>query len=202
MVNELKVNIKKKLNRTEELDVSFYTQSNGILGVVGPSGSGKSTLLKCIAGIDKPSSGTIEFNGKLWFDEQKKTQLPIGNRNIGYLPQNTVLFPHMTARQNIAFASQHISDGLKSFMEDLALTPHIHKKPNYLSGGQQQRFGFIRALAGDNTILLLDEPFSAQDAKNKHKMLDILKVQQHKIMLLVSHDENLMKDYCDELIFL
>ena len=101
------VDIKKKLYGFQ-LDVSLQSQRD-IIGILGASGSGKSMMLRCIAGLVKPDEGQIIVNGKTFFDSEKKIDLPIRERKIGFLFQNYALFPNMTVSENIAFGLDHLS---------------------------------------------------------------------------------------------
>ena len=131
----------------------------------GASGAGKSTLLRMLAGLERPSSGRIEFRGEPWFDSTRGIDLPPQRRRAGFLFQDYALFPHLTVLENVAYGSDRPTAAalLKRFgVDDLSA-----RKPRSISGGQQQRVALARALAVGPSLLLLDEPLSALDAATR-----------------------------------
>ncbi len=157
------VHIQKKLAGFS-LNVDFEAASSGITGLLGASGSGKSMTLGCIAGIVRPDTGYIEVDGRVFFDSDKKINLPARERNTGFLFQNYALFPNMTVAQNITAGLKHPNmDKYKSLLLSFELTGLENRKPYELSGGQQQRTALARIFIRDPSVLLLDEPFSALD---------------------------------------
>jgi len=185
---------KKATKKAFTLDVSFE-MGKEIVVLFGPSGSGKTTLFKCISGITQPDSGKITVGSKIYYDKDRKINLPIQKRHLGYVFQNYTLFPHMTVRKNI-------ESGLKNWekedrevrvMEMLHLL-HIEeleaRYPSQISGGQKQRVALARALAPKPGILLLDEPFSALDMEIRTELADKIKNLQKKIgvpLLFITH---------------
>ena len=180
------------------LDAAFEAE-NGITSLLGASGCGKSLTLKCIAGIEKPTSGHIELDGRVLYDSEKGINLPPQKRRVGYLFQNYALFPNMTVRQNILCGLNRESDRavkerrLREVLAMMRLEGLEQRKPAQLSGGQQQRVALARILVNDPQILLLDEPFSALDAH----LRDSLKVEMRDLLerfgrevLMVTHDRN------------
>lgn len=161
------VDIKKRL-KGFTLNVKFE-ENNEVLGLLGSSGAGKSMTLRCIAGIDTPHSGRIILNGRVLFDSEKKINLPIRERKVGFLFQNYALFPHINVEENIGFGLQknipekEKQDIINKKIEDMHLKDMGKRYPFELSGGQQQRVALARALVVEPEILLLDEPFSALD---------------------------------------
>ncbi|HOV41933.1 MAG TPA: ATP-binding cassette domain-containing protein, partial [Oscillospiraceae bacterium] len=162
----LYVDIKKNLGNFS-LEVSFEA-GRETFGILGASGSGKSMTLKCIAGIEKPDSGEIVFDGKVFYNSKKKINLPSRERRTGYLFQNYALFPNMTVEENIAAGIcgtkkervRLAGEKIKTFrLEGLE-----KKYPFQISGGQQQRVALARIFASEPEILMLDEPFSALDS--------------------------------------
>ncbi|MHC6180080.1 sulfate/molybdate ABC transporter ATP-binding protein [Clostridium sp. JNZ X4-2] len=169
----LYVDIKKNLPGFS-LNIQFDTEDN-IIGLLGASGSGKSMTLKCIAGLETPQSGKIILNEKVLYDSEKKINIPVRKRRVGFLFQNYALFPNMTVSQNISFALEEMSRDEKNKIVSekinmMNLQGLEHRFPNQLSGGQQQRVAIARALAVKPEILLLDEPFSALDSHLRNKM--------------------------------
>ena len=167
-----------------------------LLALVGPSGSGKSTLLRMIAGLSRPQSGRIVCGQQVWFDAHSfKTPQ---QRGIGYLPQHYGLFPHMSALDNVRAGLHHLAkteqlDRAHEWLDRMHLNGLGHRRPAELSGGQQQRVAVARALAGDPSILLLDEPFSAVDSATREKLQGELAELKHQLaipIIMVTHDLN------------
>lgn len=133
----------------------------------GPSGSGKTTILRCLAGLETPEQGSIQFGQETWFDSATGACLPPQRRGVGYLFQQYALFPHRTVAQNIAYGiSRERSDAhaqVERLIEQFELTGLQGRYPRELSGGQQQRVALSRAIACRPKLLLLDEPLSALD---------------------------------------
>lgn len=174
----LLVHIKKQLQGFN-LEVSFQ-ENEGILGFLGASGSGKSMTLRCIAGIDTPDSGRIILNDRVLFDSEKKINVPIRKRKVGFLFQNYALFPHLTVENNIGFglhkkvSKEEIRKIINNKISMLRLSGLENRFPFELSGGQQQRVALARALVTEPDILLLDEPFSALDEYLRAQMVEEL----------------------------
>lgn len=164
--------------------------------VLGTSGSGKSTLLKLINRLLEPSFGHILVHG------ERTSQIPAPQlrRGLGYVIQHIGLFPHMTVADNIAvvpkilrWPKKRISERIDELLDLVALEPQAFRNrfPRQLSGGQQQRVGLARALAGDPSILLMDEPFGAVDALTRQTLqteLSRILRKLGKTVVLVTHD--------------
>lgn len=133
-----------------------------ILGIKGPSGSGKTTLLRYLCGLKKPTNGIILSDIDVLFSSNPYINVSPRNRGIGLVFQDYALFPHMTAQQNILYATNDQTWG-EYCLAITGLTEARGKKPSALSGGQKQRLAVARALAARPRVLLLDEPFSALD---------------------------------------
>ncbi len=167
-------------------DINFKVEQSELVVLIGPSGCGKTTLLKMINRLIKPSSGDIFINGRSIFT-QNEVEL---RRNIGYVIQQTGLFPHMTVRQNIEIIpklqkidKEQIAKRSIQLMEMVGLDPQqfLDRYPFQLSGGQQQRIGVARAFACDPEIILMDEPFSALDPITRSQLQDELADLQSKV---------------------
>lgn len=188
------------------LRIKFQAEDN-IVGLLGASGSGKSMTLKCIAGLVTPDQGKIVLNGKVLFDSEKKINVSIRKRKVGFLFQNYALFPNMTVLQNIGFALDNISkeERQKIVCEKISMM-HLEglekRFPSQLSGGQQQRVAIARALAIEPEILLLDEPFSALDSHLRSKMeqqiVDILSCYKGSAVF-VSHNRDEVYRICNSI---
>ncbi|MDR3282259.1 MAG: ATP-binding cassette domain-containing protein [Candidatus Methanoplasma sp.] len=161
----LKAAFTKKMG-SFELDANIEF-GNETVAILGASGSGKSMMLKCIAGMLKPDSGTIEVDGRMLFDSVAGINVPPRERGVGMLFQSYALFPNMTVVQNIT-AGMRPGGGDASRLVGLFRLEGLEKKyPRQLSGGQQQRVATARMLASEPRLILLDEPFSALDSHLK-----------------------------------
>ncbi|MBR3641110.1 MAG: ATP-binding cassette domain-containing protein [Oscillibacter sp.] len=137
--------------------------------LLGASGSGKSVTLQCIAGIMTPDRGRIELNGRTLYDSEKGVDLPPQKRRVGYLFQQYALFPNMTVEENILCGVREGTRGekreaVREALRRFRLEGLEKRRPARLSGGQQQRAALARILCGKPQAILLDEPFSSQDA--------------------------------------
>lgn len=198
----LEVQIYKKLAEFD-LDVSFQVDDN-ILGFMGASGSGKSMTLKCIAGIETPDQGRIVLNNRVLFDSEKKINVPIQKRNVGYMFQSYALFPNMNVYENISVGlrARKVKDVdivVQKVMQQFRVFELASRYPKQLSGGQRQRVALARLMAYEPDVLLLDEPFSALDEDLKEDLLQELKseLQISKPVIFVSHDKEEVNELCD-----
>lgn len=205
---ELIVDIKKNLPGFR-LNVNFECK-NSRLGILGESGSGKSMTLKCIAGLITPDEGKIILNSKTLFDSRNNINVPIKDRNIGFLFQNYALFPHMTVENNIRYAlykksaeeKNKITNEMLSLMHIEALRKRY---PHEISGGQQQRVAIARALAVNPKALFLDEPFSALDNHLKGVMIREMSdtLSKYKgVTLYVTHNLDEAYQLCEDIIII
>jgi molybdate transport system ATP-binding protein len=170
---------------------------NRVTAISGPSGAGKTSLLELIAGLRKPKTGSIEL------DNAPLTNLPPEKRQIGYVPQDLALFPHLTVEQNIYY-SQKNSDAAH-ILETLEIEPLLKRRVTEISGGEQQRVALARALLSNPKLLLLDEPLGSLDPELKSKVLPYLcRVRdEFKIpMLYVTHDQSEAATIAEQTIFL
>ncbi len=190
-------NISKKYRQKTIInDFSLTIEAGQLVVFVGPSGCGKTTLLKMINRLIQPTSGSIFVNGK-----DIATTNPIElRRNIGYVIQNTGLFPHMSIKENLELipklkgeAPEQIVQKTNDLLEMVGLNPneYLHRYPKELSGGQQQRVGVARAFSTDSDIILMDEPFSALDPVTRSSLQEELFQMQkefNKTIIFVTHD--------------
>jgi ABC-type Fe3+/spermidine/putrescine transport system ATPase subunit len=180
-------NISKNFGTTKVLENIEWEIKNGeFIILVGPSGCGKTTLLKIILGVLKPNKGHIYINRKLIDD------VPIEKRNIGFVPQDFGLFPHLTVYDNIAYglrirkhSNDRINSQVKKLTKMLKLGGLENRKPNQLSWGQRQRIALARSLAIEPSLLLLDEPLNAVDWTTRQEIAQDIKRLQEKLRITV-----------------
>lgn len=191
----LKINIEREMLTSEgktTLKINTEIASNELICLFGHSGAGKTTLLRILAGLNKPEKGRIEFYDQVWFDSEKKINLPSQKRNIGFMFQDYALFPNMNVRRNIEFGQKEKdAEAVDKLLNLFGLETLQHQKPLKLSGGQKQRVALARALASKPQLLLLDEPLSALDYEMRQSLQNEIK-KAHEVLgsltLLVSHD--------------
>lgn len=181
----------------EDLRFSLKMAPGSVAKISGPSGSGKTTFLNIIAGLARPDKGKIEVEGNIWLDTSLGINLSPQKRKTGFVFQNYALFPNMTVRQQLEYATkdQRQIEELLAFGKLEAFVKH---KPAQLSGGQQQRLAILRALAIKPKLLLMDEPFSALDAKTKTRLVGELRFLLDKnsiSTILVTHNLQELKDW-------
>ena len=174
-------------------DVTLSIPTGQLTALLGPSGGGKSTLLRIIAGLEAADSGTVVIDGA------DATGLPAQKRNVGFVFQHYAAFKHMTVAKNIAFGleirkrpKQEVEAKVEELLALVHLTQFGHRLPSQLSGGQRQRMALARALAIEPTVLLLDEPFGALDAKVRKELRDWLRrlhEEVHVTTVFVTHDQ-------------
>ncbi|WP_242271934.1 ABC transporter ATP-binding protein [Bacillus cereus group sp. BfR-BA-01310] len=186
--------------------LSISIEKGEIVGILGKSGSGKSTLLRLIAGLEYPSSGSIEIKNKTIVDDEHF--LVPEKREVGMVFQDYALFPHLTVEKNIKFGLHHFpkseqKNRLLHMLELIDLKGFEKRYPYELSGGQQQRVALARALAPNPSILLMDEPFSNLDAdlrgKIRQELKNILK-KEGMTCIFVTHDREDVNAICDRVI--
>ncbi len=178
----------KKLGQFAIRGVSLEVREQEYFVVLGPTGAGKTVLLECIAGLHPLDRGEIFINGR------NVTHLPPEARNVSYVPQDYVLFPHLTVYENIAFGLRlrrwpdaEVRRRVEELAEMLGISHLLDRRPRTLSGGEQQRTALARALAPRPTALLLDEPLSALDESTRRQIADELSALPEKFGTTVIH---------------
>ena len=146
----------------------------GIAAVMGPSGSGKTSLLESLAGLRRQARGRVVLDGTVLLDTAARGRVPPERRRIGYVPQDSALFPHLTAEQNLCFGARGDARRVALAGATLELEGLLDRHPARLSGGERQRVALGRALASDPRLLLLDEPLAAVDVELKERILPYL----------------------------
>lgn len=182
--------------RKFSLDVEFAAPS-GVTVIFGPSGSGKTTILQCIAGLVRPDAGRIVIGGEEAFNSAGSIDLSPQQRQTGYVFQELALFPHMTARENVAFGVRvngaERTRLVREVLERFRIAHVAGHRPGEISGGERQRVALARALVTQPRLLLLDEPFSALDDALKLEIIADLKqwlARQSIPVLFVTHDRS------------
>jgi len=188
-----------------EADVILERRSTAIFG---PSGAGKTSLLDVIAGLRRPASAWIEFNGRLLADTARGVDLPPRLRRIGYVSQDLALFPHLSVRNNLLYGSRGGGAGGDVFSYDhvtrvLEIGPLAERAVTELSGGEQQRVALARALLASPQLLLLDEPLASLDSALKTRIIPYLARVRDEFgtpMLYVTHDRAEARALCEEVL--
>ena len=185
-------------------DIDLSIPSGQLTALLGPSGGGKSTLLRIIAGLEGSDSGSVVIEGR------DATGLPAQKRNVGFVFQHYAAFKHLSVRRNIAFGLEirkrpkaEVAAKVEELLELVHLTQWGDRLPAQLSGGQRQRMALARALAIEPTVLLLDEPFGALDAKVRKELRDWLRRlhdEVHVTTVFVTHDQEEALEVADTLV--
>ncbi|MBI4568559.1 MAG: ATP-binding cassette domain-containing protein [Planctomycetes bacterium] len=176
----------------------------------GPSGAGKTTLLRCLAGLDRPDAGRIEFRGAVWFDAAAGTHVAARKRGVGFVPQDGALFPHLSVAKNVAYGlfarpAAAREERLREMLALARLEALADRWPATLSGGERQRVALARALAPAPRLLLLDEPLSSLDAAARSDLRRELRrvlLASRTPAVVVTHDRVEAAALGDDLILL
>lgn len=189
-------------NRVVALDhANLEIVSSDFISIMGPSGSGKSTLLHLLSGLDKPSSGSLTYDGKDIYSYSDKELSAFRRKRIGFIFQQFNLLPVLTAKENIIMPllldKQKPDEAyLKQLTELLGIQGRLEHLPHELSGGQQQRVAIARALASEAPVILADEPTGNLDEETAQDITEILKESAHqmnKCVVVVTHSNELAK---------
>lgn len=204
-------NINKSFEHVNVLEnINFSIKQGELVALLGPSGCGKTTLLRIIAGLETASSGQI------YFADREVTKLSAKQREIGFVFQNYALFRHMNVAENVAFGLKMkprsvrlnktaIDECVNQLLELVQLDHFAKRYPDQLSGGQRQRVALARALASKPNVLLLDEPFSALDAKVRKDLRRWLRDFHHELSvtsIFVTHDQEEALEVADRIILM
>jgi molybdate transport system ATP-binding protein len=177
------------------LDADLILPLKGVTALFGPSGSGKTTLLRIVAGLERQKGSIVAMAGQVWQDDKERIFVPPHRRSIGYVFQDTQLFPHMSVEGNIAYGVKRAGRRARRFGLDqiagiLDLGDLLHRRPATLSGGEKQRVAIARAVMTDPKLLLMDEPLSSLDVERKDEILPFVERLAHELgtpILYVSH---------------
>jgi ABC-type Fe3+/spermidine/putrescine transport system ATPase subunit len=183
-------------------NASFHLDPGTFFTLLGPSGCGKTTTLRCIAGLEHPDGGCIELAGRVVFDADRRTVVPMSERDIGMVFQSYAIWPHMTVFENVAFplkarkrlalTREQVRQRVEDALSRVNLAAYGPRDATSLSGGEQQRVAFARAIVGKPKLLLLDEPLSNLDAGLREEMrTELLRLQRTTgiATVYVTHDQ-------------
>ncbi len=190
---------------TLEIDAQLQCQ---VTGIFGPSGAGKTSLLDLIAGLRQPASARIALDDRVLTDTAAGVVMPPRLREIGYVPQDLALFPHLSVRQNLLYGHRNGREtgplfGFEHVTEVLQIQPLTARGTGDLSGGERQRVALARALLTSPRLLLLDEPLASLETGLKAKIIPYLRRVRDEFqlpILYVTHDEQEVLALCDEVL--
>lgn len=178
--------------------IDLEVAAGEMVAVVGSSGSGKSTLLHVLAGLDKPTSGSVLLNGQVMHDLSEEQRCQIRNRYLGFVYQFHHLLPEFSALENVGMPllirgeePSVISDRATELLTQVGLKDRLHHRLGALSGGERQRVAIARALAPDPACILADEPTGNLDPQNAEKVLEMffdLQSKRSTSVVMVTHD--------------
>lgn len=189
-----------KRRRALVVDVRLSLKQGERVALFGASGAGKSTVLSCLAGIENPDAGRIEFGDTVFFPPN----LPLYQRPLAYLTQNDSLFPHLSVADNVCFGLRdHQSNVARAWVDELkqrlALGPLWNESARRISGGQARRVALARMLARRPPLVLLDEPFTALDRPTMNELVDAI-LQWHRelgfTLIAVDHRADILEKLC------
>lgn len=177
-----------------------------IAGIFGTSGAGKTTLLELIAGFRKPQQGRIQFEDRLLIDVARSIFRPAYQRNIGYVPQDLALFPHLSVKGNLRYGlNRNENLSFDELVKTLGLESLLNRNIDLLSGGEKQRVAFARAVLASPDLLLMDEPLSNLNEELKSKVREIILWIRDELqipIIYVSHDADDIVSLCDTVTIL
>jgi putative ABC transport system ATP-binding protein len=180
-------------------DVSFAIEAGSTCAIVGPSGSGKTTLIAICAGLERPSQGSVSFDGVALQSASEEELARLRNESIGFIFQNFQLLPSLTALENVMVPAEirgenHARSRASDLLKQVALDDRLHHYPVQLSGGEQQRVAIARAFINQPKILFADEPTGNLDAETAGEIIKLifdLNATRGTTLLLVTHDREL-----------
>jgi len=200
-------NVTKNLGNAKRMDnLSIRGEQGKIYGLIGPNGAGKTTLLNLITGLYKPDSGTIRIDGLDPVKDYKETR-----KRIGLLPQDTALYPELSAKENLSFHAalylsdlKNVSKRIDEILALVDLTERANEPVKNFSGGMSRRLGIGRALLSDPKILLLDEPTLGVDVQSAHKIWEYIRrlKDSNKTVFVTTNIMGEADALCDEVIIL
>lgn len=201
---------RKKTNEIHVInDITLDLPEKGLVVLLGPSGSGKTTLLNVLGGLDKVNNGTIQFGEEIIKRYNSRTWDQIRNKDVGYIFQNYNLLTNLTVYDNISLTlnmvgvvdKDEIDKRIDYILENIGMINFRKRRAFQLSGGQQQRVAIARALAKNPKVIIADEPTGNLDSKNTIEIMNIIKkISQTKLVILVTHEDDIADFYADRVI--
>lgn len=192
--------------------VSLDVAAGETVVIIGASGSGKTTFLRCLNRLEEPSDGAVRLDGDLVGASGSEKQVADQISQFGFVFQRFNLFPHLTARDNVASGPEKVRGLSRAEAQALAeqeltrvhMRDHAAKRPAELSGGQQQRVAIARALAMKPRVMLFDEPTSALDPELVQEVLDVMKglAREGMTMVVVTHEMSFAREVADRVIYM
>jgi putative ABC transport system ATP-binding protein/lipoprotein-releasing system ATP-binding protein len=178
--------------------ISLEVQQGEAVFLVGASGAGKTTLLYTLAGLERPESGVVEFEGRRLYEGSAASQAKLRNEKMGFVFQGYFLLPELTALENVTLpgmiGGNPKQKAAEASLRDVGLADRLNHLPAELSGGEQQRVAIARALVNDPDIIFADEPTGNLDSKTGDTIIDLLlnlARDRQKTLLVVTHDTRL-----------
>ena len=201
----LQINVKKQLGKLP-LQVNLMVPNQGVTAIFGLSGSGKTSLINLVSGLTTPDEGFIRLNDRTLVDTETQENIPVHQRNIGYVFQDARLFPHYTVKGNLRYGAKNVSQADFDYIVELLGIQHLLKRyPLTLSGGEKQRVAIGRALLTDPDMLLMDEPLSALDMPRKRELMGYLERLSKEInipILYVTHSLDELLRLADRVVLM
>lgn len=187
-----------------DFDIDVELPAKGITAIFGRSGAGKTSLINVVAGLTKPNSGYIEINGRVLYNSSEAINLPTRRRRVGYVFQESRLFPHYRVKGNLLYGvTQSDQDYFNQVVDLLELRSLLSRLPIELSGGEKQRVAIARALLSKPDILLMDEPLASLDLPRKREVLPFLEHLADNVnvpILYVTHSLNEILRLADHIV--
>jgi molybdate transport system ATP-binding protein len=192
------------------LDVDVAFPERGITALFGRSGSGKSSIVRAISGAVRPDEGHIAIGGRVYFDSARGIDMPVHERRIGYVFQESCLFPHLSVRRNLQYGlararQRDLRIDLGGVVDLLGIGHLLDRRTHHLSGGERQRVAIGRALLAQPEVLLMDEPLSSLDPPRKAELLDYIEDLRDGFdtpIIYISHEFNEVARLAEHLVVL
>lgn len=185
-----------------QLDVELSVEPDEVVALLGPNGAGKTSLLRCLTGLLRLTDGRLDLAGRETDIPDRGVFVEPHRRSIGWVPQERLLFPHLTVEQNVGFSPRAGPERVERLLEKLCITELADRKPGSCSGGQAQRVALARAIAAEPAVLLLDEPSTALDIDSRRLIDSLIEDRDGRATLLVTHDPVEAATMADRIVIL